>query len=254
MNEFWALVGNTRQLKKSNGLRTASWWKIYIAFFCLLAMGSLCFSIYHGTIGPMVLLIFIPFLIFAAFGPSIGLVGREWSGQTVSWWLTLPYPRAELLFAKLVGMFIHWLKIAAGSVVVLAVFAAVGMLLNPVVWTTGALGIAAAVAVKLYILTIAATPLAITMGMLISVTRHSRLRPLMPIIMIMAIWLATSAINYVVISLFHNTAGDVAFPYVSPALSSINPLFMITSIVAGLFLSAIIFGAASYILAEQTEA
>ncbi len=255
MNEFWALVDNTYKVKRVTSYRKTHWWRLYVYFFCFLALVSLGYAISRGAVGPIALTAFIPFLLFPAFVSSIGLIGREWSGQTVSWWLTLPYPRAELLLAKLVGMFIRFLKGVAVSVALLALFALAGALLYPAAWTAGALGAAAVVAARLYLLIIVISPLAITLGMLIAVTRKSRLSPLTPIILVAAIYPFSLLMRYITDCFVKTTVDGTAISLAFPAsASSLNPSMIVIGIGCVLILSAIVFGVSSYILAEQTEA
>jgi ABC-type transport system involved in multi-copper enzyme maturation permease subunit len=178
MKEFWALVGNYRlkKIRKSGSFRSTLWWKIYAGVFCV-ALGGLCYGIYNGTIAP------VPFgprstidtvLVIFALIDAMACINREWSGQTVSWWLTLPYPRAELLAAKLAGVYIRFLKVVTLSIAALVIIAAAaGMLINPGLWTAQAIWIMATTEARDYILIIAASPLVINYGMFLAVTRQS---------------------------------------------------------------------------------
>jgi hypothetical protein len=189
------------------------------------------------VINPSFPLIIIPLLLLLAFTHSIAVIKREWSGQTVSWWLTLPYSRSELLLAKLVGVYIRFLELVAWSIVILALLAAAGMLLNPFLWTIPVIGSLAVAAVKYYLLIAAASPLAITLGLLLAVIRHSRLSPLIPPIWIFIVLLT---------ALFFSDKAMTAI---------LSPSYLLLSrVVFSLPLSAIIFGVTSYILKEQTEA
>ncbi len=225
MKEFWALVGNTRRLKKIDSFRSTPWWKIYVGFFWLLALGGFCFGVYYGAIRPHALEAIMPVVLILTFIISMSVISREWSAQTVFWWLTLPYPRAELLAAKLVGAYFRFLKIVAWSLIVLAVFAVAGMLLNPALWSLSMLVGVAVRTARAYLLTVAVSPLAVTLGLFLAVTRHSRLRPLIPLIWVLMILLFLSYL----------------------------PVSLVVAGLLGLPLAAVIFGVTSYILTEQTE-
>jgi len=239
MKEFWALVSNTRglkRIKKDDSFRSTLWWKIYVGFFCVLAVGALCYGIYSGAINPSFQLILIPLLLLLAFIHSLAAIKREWSGQTASWWLTLPYPRSELLLAKLVGIYIRFLEMVVWSMAILILIAVAGVLLNPILWTTQVIGGLTVAAVKDYLLIATASPLVIVLGMLLAVIRHSRLRPLIPPIWILIILL-------------------ISLLFSGKAMAAILPpsYLLFIRIVVSLLLSAIIFGVTSYILQEQTE-
>lgn len=251
MREFWALVGNSLKLKKKESFKSTLWFKLYVALLIIAAVVGFSILIYRGQVAPVTLLIVIPYLTMINFALAASTIRQEWRGQTVAWWLTLPHSRLKLLLAKLVANFIRFIKILGLSIAVLIILAVVGLVLNPAVWTIPTLSGIAITAVKLYALTIIVSPAAITLGMFLAVILHSRLKPFVPIIWILAGFTFSSA--SVFISKFFVLAIENAAISPVPELPLTTLTFLIYGVIVPMAMSAIFLGASTYILAEHTE-
>jgi hypothetical protein len=254
MTRFWALVDNSRNLKKNRTYGSTLWWKLYGAFFILLAAAGFAYSLYSGSIGPFSLLAFIPaFLLFFAFFTASSQISREWKGQTITWWLAIPCSRSELLSAKMLGALVRLIKITVVSAVAMAILVLGGILVKPDIWTMPAISTAAIMTLKLYMLTIVVSPLAIAMGMFFAIIIRSRLKPLSPFITAFVISAFAAGTNYL-LPIF----GKVEINAQSTIVPQIAVLYfpfttIILRVVLMLLIAAVVFVLSSYLLAEQTE-
>ena len=254
MTRFWALVDNSRKPRRNRTHQLSLWWKLYSALFILLAAAGLAYSIYSGAIGPFSLLAFVPaFLLFVAFFSASSRIAREWRGQTISWWLTVPCSRLELLSAKMLGAMIHLIKIAGSSIVVLALLAIGGILFRPDIWTVPAINAAAIMFLELYLLTIIISPLAMALGMLFAVIIRSRLKPLSPFIIAFVVSAVIAGQNYL-LPIFGQVDESAQLPIVAEIpVFALSPMTIVLKVVLILLMAAAIFGLSTYLLAEQTE-
>lgn len=251
MKEFWALVNNGLRYRRQRFRKSRSsvWWKVYLIAALLFTLGSLAYSIYRGEFPPYALLNSLVALTFIAFAFSLSSIKREWRDQTVSWWLTLPYPRSELLLAKLVASFLRLLRISVWFIAFLAVVVFMGRLLNPSQWTMVVLGNFIQSWVLLFIVTLLVSPLAMNLGMLMALTLRTR-KPWTPLL-----WGLTAS----VLGISFGYINQLGFSKSGPAQTFIDPLpyvslsTMAATVLVMLLVAAIIFGISCYVLAEQTE-
>lgn len=248
MKEFWALAGNSLKRRNlHNGVNSHLWWKVLLIFILALNLSAVAYSIHRGGFPPYALLNTLPVLLVLSFTFSLGSIQREWKGQTVSWWLSLPYSRSKLLLAKLVGNFLRVLKISVWLIAFMAIVAVIGRVLNPSQWTVALVINFFQSWLILYIMTLVVSPLTMSLGMLLAVTSKA-CRPLIPVVWGLALTLIIFAINY--INPF-NSKGPTQLPlgpFPVPSLSS-----MAFKAIVMVLIAVIVFSLSSYVLSEQTE-
>jgi len=249
MTRFWALIDNSGKFNKDHNYTANLRWQLFNTLLVLLTSVGFSYSL-----GPFSLLAFVPvFLLFAAFISASSQISREWREQTISWWLTVPCSRSELLASKLLGALIRLTKIAGISIVATALIALGWILVKPDIWTMPAISVAALMASKLYILTIIVLPLAMALGMFFAVLMRSRFKFFAPFIIAFVGAAFGAGANYL-LPILGKTEVDTQLTLISQI-----PVFnlSLTAIVlrVGLMLviAAVILALSSYLLAEQTE-
>jgi ABC-2 type transport system permease protein len=123
---FWTLVRNEMDMFKWRGSKHIK--KIAIGcFVLLLAGGVLLWKALYGE--PIVdkLINLSPVFHafgFVAFALSLASINREWKEGTFYWWMSLPYSRWSMLWAKLVGVMLTFLRILLYFYIVVKVLVA----------------------------------------------------------------------------------------------------------------------------------
>ncbi|MDN4592843.1 ABC transporter permease subunit [Polycladomyces subterraneus] len=123
---FWTLVRNEMDLFKWRGSKHIK--KIAIGcLVLLLAGGVLLWKALHGE--PIVDKLINVAPVFHAFGfvafaLSLASINREWKEGSFYWWMSLPYSRWPMLWAKLVGVMLTFLRLLLYFYVVVKVLLA----------------------------------------------------------------------------------------------------------------------------------
>jgi hypothetical protein len=109
---FWTLVRNEMDMFQWRGRRKIK--KIAIGFLVLLlAGGILLWKVQLGkpivgkliNVGPV-----FQVFAFVAFALSLASINREWKEGSFYWWMSLPYSRWPMLWAKLIGVMLTVLR------------------------------------------------------------------------------------------------------------------------------------------------
>ena len=249
MTRFWALVDNSGKFNKDHNHTSNFRWQLFNTLLVLLTAGFFSYSL-----GPFSLLSFVPvFLLFAAFILASSQISREWREQTISWWLTVPCSRSELLASKLLGALILLTKIAGISIVATALITLGWILVKPDIWTMPAISTAALMASKLYMLTIIVSPLALALGMFFAVLMRSRFKFLAPLIIAFVGAAFGVGANYL-LPILGKTEVDIQLTLMSQIpLFNLSLTAIVLRIGLMLVITVVILALSSYILAEQTE-
>jgi ABC-type transport system involved in multi-copper enzyme maturation permease subunit len=110
---FWTLVRNEMNMF-SWRIKCKQFKKIAIGFLMLVLVGGfLLWKIQHGEPIDSKLMnvgsVFNAFG-FVAFALSLASINREWKEGTFYWWMSLPYSRWPMLWAKLIGVMLNVLR------------------------------------------------------------------------------------------------------------------------------------------------
>ena len=249
MTRFWALVDNSGKFNKDHNYTSNFRWQLFNTLLVLLTAAFFSYSL-----GPFSLFAFVPVvLLLAAFFLASSQISREWREQTISWWLTVPCSRSELLASKLLGTLIRLTKIAGISIVATALIALGWILLKPDIWTMPAISAAALMASKLYILTIIVSPLAMALGMFFAVLTRSRFKFFAPFI-IAFVGAAFGVVANYLLPILGKTQVDIQLTLISQIpVFNLSFTAIVIRVVLMLFIAAVILALSSYLLAEQTE-
>ncbi|SFS96438.1 ABC transporter permease subunit [Marininema halotolerans] len=118
-------------------------------------------------------------MLFWAIGIAVQNIKREWSNETVGWWLALPYSRGNLISAKFIASLLRWAKTLALVYLGLFAFMTYVMLLEgdgakiPDTLVTG---------VEWYVIVLSLSPFVISLGTVSALLRRSTLQPIFPLI------------------------------------------------------------------------
>ncbi|MGN7359414.1 ABC transporter permease subunit [Paenibacillus sp. SAF-054] len=177
------LKGKGSWRKQNRARMSRKWWLTYCLVILTAVIGFMTYfaihdqleinSIWYVTLG-------FPYMVFFW---GYGSVKREWENDTYGWWLTMPYPRAKLITAKWLGI---WLKLLIGIVITFAVVSAYVLLLSLVLpsYSLSDVGSFMIAGIDWLALVAGFSPLIIALGILISVVQSSSLRPISPVLWI----------------------------------------------------------------------
>jgi hypothetical protein len=111
---FWTLVRNEMNLFEWRN-RSQRIKHMVIGFLLWLLVGGFLFwRAYSGKpIVPELMNVGLVFQVFGflAFAISLGSINREWKEGTFYWWMSLPYSRWPMLWAKLIGVMVTVLRL-----------------------------------------------------------------------------------------------------------------------------------------------
>ncbi|MED5020590.1 ABC transporter permease subunit [Paenibacillus chibensis] len=168
--------------RKQSRTRVArGWWLAYCLIILAAAIGTMTYfavnhelqinSIWYVTMG-------FPYMVFFW---GYGTVKREWENDTYGWWLTMPYPRAKLITAKWLGI---WLKLLIGIVIAFVILSAYVFVLSLALPSYSLPDVGSFMIAGIDWLTLVAgfSPLIISLGMLMSVIQSTSLRPILPVL------------------------------------------------------------------------
>lgn len=180
MNIFWILVKNDLGMAKNNSKHSILWKKIF-GFLGLIG-GFVLYTIalLHGKTTPDLISIVPVFLIFLSFPISLRLLKREWSGNTIGWWLQLPYSRKILLGAKFTAGLIRFLKIATIVLLISLIFWFGGLLISPDIWSQYSLAESFLKLIRIYLQILSICPLLIVFGMLTVILQKTKFSVIIP--------------------------------------------------------------------------
>ncbi|GIP37001.1 hypothetical protein J31TS4_02810 [Paenibacillus sp. J31TS4] len=183
------MQGSFGHLIKQDSLRTwwtgkgalrSPWFWFYTVFILLVVVGSvtvLSLSGYYEPLAPLFIAFGLPYM---AFMIGYNLFFREWKNGTVSWWLTLPYPRYRLMTAKYLAALLQNLLIYMAILLATLLLAGYSMLLDDR-YRLSDFGAALLKTVSWYGISLSIVPFMTVFGLLTAVVMSSRLKPLSPL-------------------------------------------------------------------------
>lgn len=178
-HEFNRKRGRRRQLM------SRSWRLTYFLFFLAIALVlTTYFSFSYQIQLNYIWYIFLG-LPWAIFGLSISKITREWSGETVGWWLTIPCSRQTLISAKFVAAFMRSVLIALAAYFLILLFGGYATLISAGL-SFKYFGSFAESGIYFVTFDICSFPLAITSGLLYGALVRTKWRPAIPLFWI--IW------------------------------------------------------------------
>jgi len=159
-----------------------SWYWIYIASVAVVLFVAVAIWGEAEGFKSEYLLLFSFGLPFVFCMIAFQKLKREWTGNTLGWWLALPYPRSRLLLAKLAASF----GLAVGISVLFFAGVAIVETFNLLVHGLGFGDFGRFVKLELHFLLIlvVVSPLMQALGLLIAAVSKSSLRPLTPLLWI----------------------------------------------------------------------
>ncbi|MCJ8011887.1 ABC-2 transporter permease [Paenibacillus sp. KQZ6P-2] len=169
--------------KSSRSQAAGKWWLAYSLLILLMLTGTATYyamhnelqinSIWFVTMG-------FPYMVFFL---SYGCMKREWENETYGWWLTMPYPRLELVSAKWLG---SYLKVWVGIIAVFFATSAYVLILSMVLpfYTLESVGSFMITGINWLTLVAGLSPIIIALGLLASAVQSSVYRPISPIMWI----------------------------------------------------------------------
>ncbi|HET7658103.1 MAG TPA: ABC transporter permease [Bacillales bacterium] len=168
--------------RRSRGKRRIprQWWLIYLAVLFLFAVVLATYAGMKGNIDIHFTWNFMPAMLFAVFGITIGLTIHEWKNGTVGWWLSLPFSRQTLAFSKFCAGLIR------GILVILAVFVIIGLFGLYIMLLKGGFQFSDYFSFlvpgsKWLVFLIGLSPFMASLGLIYSVIKESRIRPILPL-------------------------------------------------------------------------
>jgi len=250
MSVFLALVKNDLGVAKNRKKHNSFWRKLYMALALVCGVVLYTVLLFYENVTPDFIRIAPTFLIFAYFASTLGLVKREWQGNTVGWWLSLPYSRRLLLGAKLTAGFIRLLQ---GTVTVLVISVLLwleGMILRPDIWNHYSMPETFMEMGRMYAVMLSVSPLMMIFGMLIFTVRYSRFSPATPLCWIMYS-LSVSFLFSTFFSTTFNMYSRSIWKFAIPGLS-LNMTYVL-GIMATLIIAFLLFLLAEFILEKHVE-
>jgi ABC-2 type transport system permease protein len=181
MSVFWALVNNDINIAKSRKRSKGFWGKFYFILGLLCGITFYTMALLYGQTSPEFLHIVPSFLLFAFFAVNIRLIKREWQGNTVGWWLSLPYSRKLLLGAKFTAGYLRVLRTTFITFIVSLLFWVGGMLLRPDIWGRYNLCEIFMETGKTYIMVLLLSPCILVFGMALVVLKNTKWSPATPL-------------------------------------------------------------------------
>lgn len=173
---------NKGSWRKQSRIRVSrGWWLAYFLIILTAVVGTMTYfainnelqinSIWYVTMG-------FPYMVFFW---GFGTVKREWENDTYGWWLTMPYPRAKLITAKWLGV---WLKLLLGIVFAFVLLSAYVFVLSLALPAYSLTDVGSFMIAGIDWLTLVAgfSPLIISLGMMMSIIQNTSLRPILPVL------------------------------------------------------------------------
>ncbi|MBE9917380.1 ABC transporter permease subunit [Paenibacillus donghaensis] len=169
--------------RQSRSHITKGWWRAYFLLILISLVGTATYfainnslqlnTIWFVTMG-------FPYMVFFL---GLNAVKREWENDTYGWWLTMPYPRKQLIFAKWLAV---WLKIWAGILIVFVIMSAYVLILSLTIPYYSLDSVVSFMIAGINWLSLVAgfSPLIIALGILTSTIQNSVLRPISPVLWI----------------------------------------------------------------------
>lgn len=158
---------------------TRKWTWGYFGAFALLLLAAMTIWGGRSEFKPEYLLYVCFAFPFIFFGISFGMVKREWSGSTFGWWLTLPYSRSKLLFAKFAASAVQALAVLIvyfGSMLLLELY---NLLIHG--FDSGVLQTFVKLEGEYLVVVLLVSPFMLALGLFFALIARSRLRPLAPL-------------------------------------------------------------------------
>jgi ABC-2 type transport system permease protein len=186
---FWALVrhefsfkGNRR--KASRRSFSSKWCVAYIAIIIIIFLSWMTYMSTKNDFQLENTWFFSLGLPYIIFFYGNGNVKREWDNETHGWWLTLPFSRLRLIFAKFAGGLLQvWVTMVAIFMVsfLFGLFITIFLnrydmqdflnyLVTGVNWSLSLIGI---------------SPIVLSLGMFVAITPYTVFRPLTPLLWIL---------------------------------------------------------------------
>lgn len=177
------------ELNRNRGRRrqrmNRQWRLTYLLFFLMI---TLVLTTYF-SLSYKIQLNYIWYVFFglpwAIFGLTISRIVREWRGETVGWWLTLPCSRQTLISAKFAAGFMMSILIALAVYVLILLFGGYAALISATL-SLKDFGSFAESGLWFFFLDICSFPLAIAFGLLYGTLAQTKWRPAIPLFWI--IW------------------------------------------------------------------
>lgn len=204
---FLYLVQHEGQSSVRKFLKT-KWFWIYAGAVLLLAAAAL--TVWGGAAQFQARYLFSFTFILPYFTAMLAFrtLLREWKNGTVGWWITLPYPRARLLSAKLVAAFLQALALYA------AYFAFITLL---ILYNAGIHGLGASSLSDLWVtesifivMLLGIAPFMLTLGLLLGAVTQSNWSPATPLLW-MVFGLSGNALSWLTGAVFSQQPGTAAF-------------------------------------------
>ena len=185
-NIFWTLVrhefsqnGDRRKMAKRKFSR--KWWIIYIITCAIIGFGFITFlsfqkgyqlvNVWFFTLG-------LPYMVFFC---SFGIVKKEWNNGTQGWWLTLPYSRNRLVFAKYIAALFQVLLVVV-AVYVAGIIMAIYLTLLQNHYSSGDLVTFVTAGTAWLEILITTSPIILAFGLFTAAVHYTTLRPITPIL------------------------------------------------------------------------
>ncbi|MDD9148356.1 MULTISPECIES: ABC-2 transporter permease [unclassified Sporolactobacillus] len=169
-----------RRHRRRRQWMSKQWQLAYGLFFlAVILILTTYFSLFHTIQLNYIWFVFLG-LPWAMFGLSISRIVREWKGETVGWWLTLPYSRQTLILAKFIAGLMRSLLIALAAYVLIFLFGGYATLISASL-SLQDFGVFAESGLYFFLLDICFFPLAIAFGLLYGTLIRTKWRPAVPL-------------------------------------------------------------------------
>jgi ABC-2 type transport system permease protein len=250
MKVFLTLVKNDLGIAKNRKNTNPFWRRVYLYSGLVLGLALYTALLFNTEIKPN-LIFFVPiFLLFSCFAVAMGLIKKEWQGNTAGWWLSLPYSRQVLLGAKFTAGFIRLLRNGFIALVISIILWLEGMILRPDIWSGYSMVETFIETCKAYVQMIFISPLLMAFGILIVVLNHSRLKPVSPIFIILFAGLMSFLFS-TFFKIIFSTGSGIVRNFAIPGFST--GITYVIGIVSALIMAYSIFMLSAFILEKHVE-
>ena len=234
MKVFWALVRNELAAGAEKSLLSNPRRKIYLGAALLLIVFIYTFVILKGDMQPENLLWVIPWIAFAGFGMTFGVIYRE-LGKHAGWWLSLPYSRQLLVGAKWAAMFLRFGRIILFAFLATLLLSCEACLVKPNLFHPQSVLDMLRAGSILYAALLFLFPLIIIIAIYMSILQNSRIKALGPLFWVAGYALFSFLIwKYTLYKLFY-TGTSISHPLSLLPTSTILTFIPGIIVIAGLF-------------------
>jgi len=175
----WRWVGN--RSKAARRRIPKKWWICYIITMAIAAFAVIFYASMKDDFGLTNIWFFSLGLPYIIFFSGYGHVKREWDNNTNGWWLTLPYPRFQLVAAKFLGALLQAIAILVAVFILALLYASTIAVFQAGFSARDVLEFIKA-GVGWYELLLGLSPFIISLGLFTGTVKYTMLRPIFPIL------------------------------------------------------------------------